>query len=44
MPDAERIVLNLHRTYADITGHAFDLPQAFADAITFNSGPLHTGV
>jgi cyclase len=44
MPDAERIVLNLHRAYADITGHAFDLPQAFADVITFNSGPLHTGV
>ncbi len=44
MPDAERIVLNLHRAYADITGHTFDLPQAFADVITFNSGPLHTGV
>lgn len=42
--DAERIVLNLHRAYADVTGHPFDLTQAFADTITFNSGPLHTQV
>nr|WP_257233866.1 fumarylacetoacetate hydrolase family protein [Streptomyces sp. JV178] len=39
LPDAERIVLNLHRAYADTTGHPFDLPQAFTDAITYNSGP-----
>jgi len=44
LPDAERIVLNLHRAYADTTGHPFDLPQAFTDAITYNSGPLHTQV
>jgi cyclase len=37
-------VLHQHRAYADITGHAFDLPQAFADVITSNSGPLHTRV
>ncbi|KRD24659.1 hypothetical protein ASE41_02535 [Streptomyces sp. Root264] len=44
LPDAEPIVLNLHRAYADTTGHPFDLPQAFTDAITYNSGPLHTQV
>jgi cyclase len=44
LPDAERIVLNLHRAYADTTGHPFDLPQAFTDTIACNAGPLHTQV
>ena len=44
LPDAERIVLNLHRAYADISGQPFDMLQAFADAITFNAGPLRTRV
>lgn len=44
LPDAERIVLNLHRAYADISGQPFDMLQAFADAIAFNAGPLRTRV
>jgi hypothetical protein len=36
LPDAERIALNLHRAYAETTGHPFDLPQALTDAITYN--------
>jgi cyclase len=41
LPDAERIVLNLHRAYADIGGMEFDLITAFTDAITLNGGPMH---
>ncbi|MCT9929666.1 MBL fold metallo-hydrolase [Planotetraspora sp. A-T 1434] len=40
-PDRERIVLNLHLAYATADGTAVDLFAAFADAITFNGGPLH---
>jgi cyclase len=43
-PDQQRIVLNLHRAYADATGDAFDLMTAFTDAITFNGGPLDCAV
>lgn len=41
--DPERIVLNLHRAYADLSGVGdVDLRQAFADAIAYNGGrPLH---
>lgn len=39
-PDAERIVLNLHRAYADAAGTPFDLGAAFTDAVTWNGGPL----
>ncbi|GAB2862860.1 MBL fold metallo-hydrolase [Lentzea nigeriaca] len=41
--DPERIVLNLHRAYADLTGHGeVDPKAAFADAIAYNGGrPLH---
>jgi cyclase len=43
--DSERIVLNLHRAYADLDPeHHFDLAAAFADAITFNRGPLRSHV
>lgn len=43
--DSERIVLNLHRAYADLVPHrAFDLGDAFADAMTFHGGPLRTHV
>jgi hypothetical protein len=35
LPDAERIVLNLHRAYSDIGGHAFDLDRAFIDAMAY---------
>lgn len=44
LPDAERIVLNLHRAYADSTGSDFDLLSVFADAIAYNGGPLPTQV
>lgn len=40
-PDQERIVLNLHRAYADANGTAFDLVAAMTDAVTWHGGPLH---
>ena len=43
-PDYQRIVLNLHRAYADATGSVFDLMTAFTDAITLNGGPLECAV
>jgi cyclase len=43
-PDAERIVLNLHRAYADAAGTPFDLVAAMSDAITWHGGPLRTVV
>lgn len=42
--DAERLVLNLHRAYADADGGELDVTQAFTDAITWNGGPLATKV
>jgi cyclase len=39
-PDHQRIVLNLHRAYADATGAPMDLLDAFTDATTLNGGPL----
>jgi cyclase len=44
LPDAERIVLNLHRAYADSQHTDLDLYRAFADAVTFNGGPMRTAV
>ena len=43
-PDSERLVLNLHREYADDVGGDVDLMAALADAVTFNGGPLHCAV
>jgi cyclase len=43
-PDAERLVPNLHRAYADAAGTPFDLVAAMTDAITWHGGPLHTHV
>jgi cyclase len=43
-PDAERIVLNLHRVYADREGRDLDLIAAFGDALTWLGGPMHTSV
>lgn len=40
--DAERLVLNLHRAYADAGQATFDLLAAFGDAIAWNGGPLTT--
>jgi cyclase len=43
-PDNERIVLNLHRAYAEATGSQMDLLAAFTDAVTFHGGPLRCAV
>lgn len=41
--DPERIVLNMHRAFAELDPtFEMQLPRAFADAITYNGGPLHT--
>lgn len=42
--DAERLVLNLHRAYAEAANADLDLMQAFADAVTWNGGPMTTHV
>ena len=42
--DAERLVLNLHRVYADAEGRAMDMTAAILDAITWRGGPLTTHV
>jgi cyclase len=42
--DAERIVLNLHRAYADAGHGTFDVVAAFTDAMAWNGGPLTTHV
>jgi cyclase len=44
LPDAERLVLNLHRVYADADGSDINIAVALADAIAFNGGPLHCAV
>jgi cyclase len=43
-PDQERLVLNLHRVYADAAGTQLDLTAALTDAIAVNGGPLHCAV
>jgi cyclase len=43
-PDSERIVLNLHRVYADHEVRDIDLFAAFGDALTWLGGPMHTSV
>jgi cyclase len=42
--DAERLVLNLHRAYAEASGTPFDVVAAFRDAMEWNGGPLTTHV
>jgi cyclase len=42
--DAERLVLNLHRAYADHAGGDVDLISAFTDATAWLGGPMHTAV
>jgi cyclase len=44
LPDAERVVLNLHRAYAEATDTDFDIVASLADAVEFNGGPLPTSV
>jgi cyclase len=43
-PDQERLVLNLHRVYADAAHTEVDLMAAFGDAVTWHGGPLHCTV
>jgi cyclase len=43
-PDAERLVLNLHRAYAETSDWTFDLFAAFEDAVAYNHAPLSTSV
>jgi cyclase len=43
-PDAERLVLNLRRIYADRSGEPLDLMAAFADAVAWRGGPMPTSV
>ena len=42
--DAERLVLNVHRVYADRSGRELDLIAAFGDAIAWLGHPMHTHV
>ena len=42
--DPERLVLNLHRTYAEASGSTVDARRAFRDAMTWNGGTLTTHV
>ncbi|HEY2442584.1 MAG TPA: MBL fold metallo-hydrolase [Streptosporangiaceae bacterium] len=42
--DAERIVLNLHRAYADAAGSDPDVTAAFTDAVGYHGGFLPTSV
>ncbi|MFI5896877.1 MBL fold metallo-hydrolase [Actinoplanes sp. NPDC051513] len=42
--DAERLVLNLHRAYADHSGGDIDLIAAFTDATAWLGGPMATSV
>ncbi|HTJ39659.1 MAG TPA: MBL fold metallo-hydrolase [Dactylosporangium sp.] len=42
--DAERIVLNLHRAYADAAGAEMDLIAALSDAVAWRGGPMPTSV
>jgi cyclase len=42
--DPERLVLNLHRAYAEAEGSTVDVSRAFRDAMIWNGGPLTTHV
>ena len=42
--DAERLVLNLHRAYADAERRPFDVVAAITDAVTYHGGPMTTHV
>lgn len=43
-PDNERLVLNLHRAYAESSGSEMDLLAAFTDAVAYHGGPLRCAV
>ncbi|GAB3209078.1 MBL fold metallo-hydrolase [Marinactinospora endophytica] len=42
--DSERIVINLHRVYTELTRSPYDTRHALADTLVYNGGPLHTSV
>ena len=42
--DPERLVLNVHRAYAEAGGSTVDVSRAFRDAMIWNGGPLTTHV
>jgi cyclase len=44
LPDQERLVLNLHRAYADARGEELDLRAALLDALAYNGGPMRCAV
>lgn len=44
LPDSERLVLNLHRAYADTNGTDIDIAAALGDAIAYHGGPLRCAV
>ena len=44
LPDAERLVLNLHRAYADADDADINIAAALGDAIAYNGGPLACSV
>ncbi len=44
LPDAERIVLNLHRAYATADGVELNIGAAFWDAMQYHGGPLRCAV
>lgn len=43
-PDSERLVMNLHRAYADAEGRDVDLAAAMIDAVTYLGHPMITTV
>ncbi len=44
LPDSERIVLNIHRHFADLAGTDVDVVAALKDAVAFNGGPMPSHV
>ncbi|HEV2779557.1 MAG TPA: MBL fold metallo-hydrolase [Actinophytocola sp.] len=43
-PDNERLVLNLHRAYAELAGQEADILGAFTDTVAYHGGPLRCAV
>jgi len=41
LPEPQRIVLNLHRAYADIVSGPLDMLQAITDTVAYNGKPIH---
>lgn len=44
LADTERVVLNMHRAYVEITDWTFDLVAAFEDSVLYKGAPLRTSV